>query len=223
MTRRPENREPSPGAGSAKETSGANGVRKNYAGLRAVLGSYFEIYGGWKTICRSPYAHVSLLFTILCTPMWSKPDWWNDVLNILPNLLGFTLGGFAVFLSFGNDAFRKSMAGGGKIGKPSPYMGFSATFVHMILMQVMAMTLSIIAKSRIFSWIGISSWQLHVFTQLLWAIGFAIFVYSLLLSVAATIALFRIARQFDKYHDSPNAKKTEQCNQIEDPKRGAKR
>ncbi len=45
--------------------------------------------------------------TMILYPSWSHKGWWNDILSLMPNLLGFSLGGFAMWIAIGDEAFKK--------------------------------------------------------------------------------------------------------------------
>lgn len=155
----------------------------------------------------SPYVHWSLLFSLLCAGYWFDRDWTGQALGVLPNLLGFTLGGFAVFLGFGDEKFRQLIAGGKKESagsdKSSPYLNMSATFLHFVLVQVAALLWVIVAA-------GMHSFYLPIPDSLNTAalivracgdgIGYWLFLYSIFSAAAAAIAVFRTAWWFDSWH-----------------------
>jgi len=83
-----------------------NNGSRTYKGVNQLLGRYWVVYGGWPALIWSPYFHLSLVLLVITASQWINPLWWDSVLSIVPNLLGFTLGGFAIFLSFGDDRFK---------------------------------------------------------------------------------------------------------------------
>jgi hypothetical protein len=103
-----------------------------------IVARYWRAYGGKKALIRSPYLWAALFITVLLYPEWSTAGWWHDVLTVMRNLLGFTLGGYAMWIAIGDDEFRLLISGEEDDGKPSPYMEVNATFVHFIILQIIS-------------------------------------------------------------------------------------
>ena len=100
-----------------------------------VLNMYWYYYGQSKALFKSPYLYTAIVITFIFYPLWTKPYWWDVVINILPSIIGFSLGGYAILLSFGNESFQKLISGIGENGSISPYMELSASFVHFLIVQ----------------------------------------------------------------------------------------
>lgn len=153
---------------------------------------YWKAYGGFGSFIRSPYLHFAIVFTAFAWPLWhgSKvPTTWYEIpLSVLPNVLGFTLGGYAILLSFGDESFRKLISGEDSDGSPSPFMVLNGTFIHFILVQVISILLALLGKA----W-GIGSGPFA-------GIGFGFFVYSLTTAAAAAMAVLNVADWFDSSH-----------------------
>lgn len=188
---------------------------KQLKGATSGFRAYWSAYGGWPAFIGSPYLLIALIFTASMAPFWIKPNWWDLVLSTLPNILGFSLGGFAIFLAFGDDGFRNLIAGkhpDDQSDEPSPYLQFSATFFHFILVQICAIILSLLAKS-IFSIelqpdSSLAYWN-HIAKPIWWAIGFASFSYAILSVAAAAMAIFTLSRSFDDYITDKNSDQPE--------------
>src|SRR5690242_7024510 len=71
---------------------------QNYRRVAEIWGRYWRAYGGFSAVLTPPYFHVALICTTLTFPFWRFPNWWDVPLGVLPNLLGFTLGGMAVLI-----------------------------------------------------------------------------------------------------------------------------
>lgn len=182
-------------------------ARGQYLGLIDVLRRYWRIYGGLPAMLRSPFVHLSIVLTALTAQTWLYERWWLTVIAILPNLLGFTLGGFAVFLGFGDDRFRQMIAGSHP-DEPepfSPYLGVSATFLHFVLVQILALLWALTASSLYFD---LPDGKLALVGSVLGhcggAVGYWLFLYGLFSGAAAAIAIFRVAGWYDAYR-SPDA------------------
>lgn len=70
---------------------------------------------------------------------------------------------------------------------PSAFMRFNGTFVHFILVQVLAIILAIVGtswelKSGILAWFGLTT-----------------LIYSILIAIAAVFAIMRLAKMFEAF------------------------
>lgn len=181
-----------------------SGPFKIYRNVIDSVSLYWRIYGGMEALLQSPYAHLSIVTSFLCFPLWSDardPGWYDLPLSSLPDLLGFTLGGYAILLAFGNDKFLMVLCAKDDEDKPSPFMNVNAAFVHFIIVQAIALFIAIIA----FSWEAKSG-------PVAW-FGVTIFLYSLLTGVAAAFSILRLGKWYDiflaKQHKRENMKKEE--------------
>ena len=103
-------------------------MSNQWKGLLEIIHRYWHHYGGRTVLYTSPYVHISLFFTVCTIPFWLYKEWWSHSLAIIPSILGFTLGGFAVFLGYGSDKFRSIMAVEDE-NCYSPYMEVVSTFL----------------------------------------------------------------------------------------------
>jgi hypothetical protein len=159
---------------------------KQYQGVWNVISHYWRIYGGFSAFIKSPYLHVSFVFSFL-VPLSKTEDWYDVPLDVIPSILGFSLAGYAMFLAFGDEAFRRLLAGTYPDGKESPFMGTNSIFLHFIVVQIVAILLAVNAKAR------------DLEGGLVAYLSYAAFVYSLLTALATGIEIFRSSRLFDKY------------------------
>lgn len=166
---------------------------KSYKGVGQSFKRYYDAYGGWKGFVCSPYLHFALVLSIVVYPLWrcgESQNWYDLTLSILPDMLGFTLGGYTILLAFGNDRFLKLLSEPDDSGSPSDmsaFMRFNGTFVHFILMQVIAIVLAIIGSSwgikrGLFAWMGTTT-----------------LIYAVSISVAAVFAIMRLAKIFEVF------------------------
>jgi hypothetical protein len=180
---------------------------KEYGGVADILTCYLSYYGGLIAIARSPYFHVALILLLPTAGIWSVPGWWDLPIGILPNLISFTLAGYALFMGFGDEKFRRLMAGS-KV-EDAPMLVMSATFTHFIIIQVIAVILAIVAKARpvtallgLFHITALDSGAPHIIRLTLgtgfWLLSFAVFLYSICCIVATTLSVFRVTRWFNQ-------------------------
>lgn len=161
---------------------------------------YWIAYGGWEAVLYSRYLHVALLLTPFCWGAWSKPLWWDTVIGVLPNLLGFTLGGFAIFVGFGDERFKASLAAPEKDPhQPTVYRELCATFVHFIFVQVIALLLALVSKGMWFK----APLPDQILASLplmnaVWgAVCYATFLYAITSVIAIGLHVFRIATMYE--------------------------
>lgn len=176
-------------------------VFASYIHLWAQLKWYRTCYGGFRAVLKSPYFHFSIFLLAVTHGEWNIAfdrekgiGWCSVVLGVMPNMVGFTLGGYAILLSFGDDKYRALISG--TTTEPSPYMQISATFLHFIIMQISALLFAVLANSIC------GATAQYRFGSLLCKIvsgfGFWLFLYSICLAVASTFAVFTVSRSFDK-------------------------
>lgn len=185
-----------------------------YKGVIRILGTYWRAYGGLRALIGSPYLHLSLLLAGASYGEWSKPGWWNTVISVEPSLLGFSLGGYAIWLAVGDERFREVLARAQSKGSESAYLRISATFAHFILFQFLALmaalmaramyafeldfrlTVSVIDAGEPFELIARYVKLVLSFT------AYWLFVYSLCVALAATMAIFRVSTWYSKYQEN---------------------
>lgn len=174
---------------------------KMYSGVATIVRRYWQIYGGWRSVLRSPYFHISAILLAATYNFWSHERWWDQTISILPNLLGFTLGGFALLLGFGDEKFRALLADREE-GEPSSiYTSLCATFVHFIVVQLLALIFAVVTNALQFQ-ADLPVWLsdvLPALTTVGYGLGYGLFIYSLLSLLAATLAIFRAATWYEAH------------------------
>ncbi|TAL16445.1 hypothetical protein EPN96_09135 [bacterium] len=164
---------------------------KPYKAAREIARRHWEVYGGFLALVRSPYLHFAVILSSCIWPFWNTKEqgtWHSLTLSVIPNMLGFTLAGYAIMLAFGNESFQKAISGDSAKG-PSPFIQVNAAFAHFIMMQIMAVIYAVIGKG------------LNIYSgPLAWS-GFTIFVYSVFTGLAAVLELFRLSYWFNKFNE----------------------
>lgn len=166
------------------------------------LRRYFRAYGGWSAIFRSPLFLLAVVLTGLGYSNWIDSDKWSALSqSLIPNLLGFSLGTYAILFSLMTGRLKRAL----KATKNTEGITFleeiNATFFHFILVQVIALLWSFLYQGTIlFDIMKIAKpyWpcaqQLFRFTQALGgAAGYTLLVYSISLIVASALAVYRLA------------------------------
>ena len=191
-----------------------------YKSIYRKLSEYCHAYGGIFSLIKSPYFHFSLLFNIILYNNWSNIGWWNDPIGILPNIIGFSLGSFAIIVAFGDERFQQILSACKNENAHSMMKSLSATFVHFILFQLLGLIFAIVGKSFHF-YADLSSLKVKLnlydytyqdatvlFNASFSFLGHLIFLYSLFLIVAATIAIFRMCTWYEKFKEHENSNKS---------------
>ncbi|HIF6680765.1 TPA: hypothetical protein ACX37K_004405 [Serratia marcescens] len=186
----------------------------------SALARYWVIYGGTGAVLKSRYFWCALLMTAILYPSWSHQGWWNDILSLMPNLLGFSLGGFAMWIAIGDEAFKKIITGDEKNENGemeySPYMSVNATFVHFILLQLLTIITALVTKAYsgilidnafMYYYLGIAyKYALLTFSFF----AYFIFIYSVFSALAAVLAIFRVSSWYNTFMTFQN--KNDGCN-----------
>jgi hypothetical protein len=99
-------------------------------------------------------------------------------MNILPNLMGFSIAGMAILLAFSHPQSLRAITQKGK--DDSYFLKVSANLCHFLVVQVIAIFMAIIGKS-------VTCWPLSF-------AGVFFLLYAILVGVAAAGQLFNTAR-----------------------------
>jgi hypothetical protein len=163
-----------------------------YKGVRNVFKQYWSVYGGAGAVLKSPYFHASLVcgFIAVVSPEYGKSiQFWEPAISILPNLLGFTLGGYAILLAFGDSEFHAMLCGKDEEegGKESPFVSFAAMYMHFLVIQVVVLIVALLAKCS-----GLNGVLINL-------IGFVGLFYALFTGLAAIAGIFKQVTRFDKF------------------------
>lgn len=163
---------------------------------------YFFAYGGWSAVLRSPLFWLAFGVTILNYSSWFRDDWIATTQALIPNLLGFSLGTYAILFSFITSKMKRALK---TVKNPQgiSYLDeINATFFHFIFVQVLALLWAFIFRGTLLfdlAKIAITSWPhaMDVFGALYVMgsfLGFFLLVYAFLLILGAALAVYRLAR-----------------------------
>ena len=176
---------------------------------------YWNAYGGTSAVMHSPYFHVAIIITLLMSNSWLNAGWWETVTAVIPNLTGFTLGGFAIIVTFGNDEFKNIIYKTDKTEEHSIIATIGATFVHFVTLQILSILLALYSKSTFFvlpdnrciiavmDRMNIDVDKLIVISRsIVWFVSYGVFIYALVTAIAATLAIFRLMYNYQTYINS---------------------
>lgn len=160
--------------------------------VRKSFEDYFKYFSHPKDIASSVYFLFSLAFSvILCLlGLYQSADWLQLPLGILPNILGFTLGGYAIIISLGTEEFKKFLINKKlKNGQPL-FLVVNAQFLHFIIIQVVTILVAVLIKA-----ICPTNIVLSIF-------GGCLFVYSIVLAVATAFVIMTMSTWYQQYVES---------------------
>jgi len=160
---------------------------KSYFNVLDKIKLYWKYYGGFYELIRSPYLGFALVLTLLT---WNRLDSWDSlVIDIVPNILGFTLGGYAILLAFGDEKFLEFLINRDDDEEASYFIGLSTAFIHFIIVQTLAILTALIKKA-------------FLLFSILNLLGVFLLYYSIFTALAAAFAIFGLFRIFHKFYQS---------------------
>lgn len=179
---------------------------KPYVDLAKDFRRYWGAYGGLPALLQSPYVHIAIVFTGLSRPWLTSLAWIDDCLAIVPSILGFSLGAFAIFLAFSDSGFLTLITA--KLGKAneksSLYLQLSGMFAHFMMVQTVAIFIALIGRSLHIPGDD-PPWAVQTFS----GIGYFAFTYALLTVLASAFSLLRFASVYEKFRQLSEAPDTD--------------
>lgn len=165
--------------------------KTEYDGPRTSFCLYWNAYGGIKALCSSLYFRVAIIFGILISVVnrfaecpW---DWQDTVIATLPSILGFSLGGYAILVGFGDATFRSILCKKMEGENESLYMRVNASLLHFILVQSLALLYAVLTKA------------LHLCDVFLFSfVGTTFYIYALEVIISTCFAVLNLANWLDK-------------------------
>ncbi|WP_379921752.1 hypothetical protein [Erythrobacter sp. R86502] len=162
---------------------------------------YFRSYGGWKSVLGSPLFVAAVLITAVSYRQWLAPEWTEAAYSLLPSLLGFSLGTYALLFSLITARVKGAMRAIKNDEAISLLEQVNATFFHYIFVQVVGLVWAFLFSGNLF--FDVATW-LRPQAELVWCafslmrtlgsfFGFLLMVYSVTLIVAAAMAIYRLA------------------------------
>lgn len=173
----------------------------SYRGMWNSLTRYWGDYGGWRDFFASPLLHLAILIAAASYSEWSGSTWVELPLSLLPNLLGFSLGAYALIFSLADERLLAALNTPTADGSPTKLRMVNATFLHFILIQTFAIIFALTNKSSMLidligvlplarSCIEVTQDGLAAVAGLL---GYFLTVYAVVLLIGAALAAYRLA------------------------------
>lgn len=150
----------------------------------------------------SPLGVIAILISTVSYKSWISPDWPALTISIIPNLLGFSLGTYALLFSLISPRVRLALRSVKNSRDVSYFDEMNSTFLHFIFVQVGAMCWAILYSQSLFYDISlliakIMPSEYNLFPWIAAAggfFGFLLLLYSILLVVGSSLTVYRIAR-----------------------------
>jgi hypothetical protein len=163
---------------------------RSYCGVAEVIQEYWRTYHGWPALLTSPYLHAAVVLTGVLWTRWTQPGWPDDVIAIVPSILGFSLGGYAMLLAFGDIKFIRVLTETEDDRTVSYFAALNASFVHFIVVQILAIVLALLGKAYLLE-VSVLAMSVSFFCYM-------VFLYSIMAALAATFAVFRMASLYGR-------------------------
>ncbi len=162
---------------------------------------YFKAYGGWSSVLHSPLFIFSLILSAISYHSWVEDRWTSVAQSIIPNLLGFSLGTYALLFSLMTSRLKRALKAVKNENNVTYLDEINATFFHFIFVQVLSLMWSFLYQSTIIYDISLLtdfrfSSATRIFQTMQYVggfVGFAMLVYSLTLVVGSALAVYRLA------------------------------
>ncbi|MDY6482769.1 hypothetical protein SKM54_09990 [Acinetobacter faecalis] len=167
---------------------------------------YWKCYGGSNAVIKSSYFWIAVLITAISYNTWLSSGWYTLFLGTFPSLLGFSLSGYAIWLTLGDKKLKEILIKK-KVNHVSAFLVINASFIHFIILQVLAFiglfTLHTNSIAHLVKIINLKSCNLLYNLYLFGVTTFNLFIfflciYSILSMLAAIFGLFNIAKAMDK-------------------------
>jgi hypothetical protein len=156
-------------------------VVRRWLPIKNELNQYWRAYGGALAFWDSPFLWLAFAFSLVVFPVWKGDKWPDIAIAILPPLLGLSIGAMAILLAFPSTKMFRFLSEGGRAD--SFYIDICSKFTHFIIVQLVALLISIFGKAYSFfpvSFLGC------------WAL-----TYAILTAGAIALTLFRIAQIYN--------------------------
>ena len=171
-------------------------IKEEYLFLYNDFKDYIYYFGPLKDILRTPYFHFSLVMALITGIFASESNIWAEhALSMLPDILGFYIGGYAIIITFGDNEFRKFLVKAKTSDGKSILLVINGAFIHFIMAQTLSIVLAYIVNS-----IGIE----NLFANIILSLPF---FYSLVFCVAIAFEIKTISKWYKKFIDGQPDKK----------------
>ena len=171
-------------------------TQEEYHSFKNNVIEYAELFGDIYNIILSPYFLIACVLGCATVFLLKENYKWTEIaFMVLPSLLGFSIGGYAILISFGDEGFRQFLASTYISHQTSLFQIINGVFLHFIVIQV----ISVIFAALIYT-ISPASFFINF-------IGCSFFYYALSFCVAAAFEIKTVGKWYQNYIDKLNKEK----------------
>ena len=168
---------------------------------------YLHDYGGVRAIVGSPFFVASLVMSLISYDVTRQEGWRAIALQTIPNLLGFSLGTYALLFTLISKRIKSALKAV-KNSKGVSYLDeMNATFLHFIFVQVVAFAWAYVGQSSLLTSMyeattnrssSEENFNVMIYFRFIGnVVGVTLFLYAVLLVISASLKVYRIARIID--------------------------
>lgn len=167
---------------------------------------YFRTYGGWSAVLTSPLFLFALILTGINYQSWIGEEWVGKVMELVPGLLGFSLGTYAILFGLVAGKLRDGLRARKIASGTSGLDEVNATFFHFVVVQLIALLWAMLFTGQVLTDLTPllsenAEWALGLLRALHRIgsfLGYLLLSYSIVLVLGAALAVFRLARLSNK-------------------------
>ncbi|MDE4602475.1 MULTISPECIES: hypothetical protein [Sinorhizobium] len=175
-------------------------IKIQFEGFRNSISEYFRNYGGWSELLSSPLLWIALAISTVSYRNWLEPNWLEVSQELIPSLLGFSLGTYAILVSLLTGRLKRALREV-KNGRGVSYLAdINSNFFHFIFVQVSALAWGFLFDG---SWAYDAATFLKIYYSRSMDVfeavrtigsffGHFLLVYSFLLILAAALQVYRL-------------------------------
>ena len=155
----------------------------------------FADYGGWAAVLKSGYLRLAAVASLFLWPLFTKGEWADKAISIIPTLLGLTLAAAAILTTVGSDTFRERLGlVGAQRNEAAPIIRLLSNFSVALVVQTAALLYAVILSARPFptKWLVARGAPDEVFWWINFVLGYigsVLLIYSILLILGAAFSV----------------------------------
>lgn len=176
-------------------------LKSQYGGLKDSLLRYWRAYGGWRAFWTSPILHVSLILNIGCYAYWFDRSWQPLTLSLLPSILGFSLGTYALVFSLLTSKIKIALKELKTESGASFLDELNSLFMHFLVTQVVSIIFAILYSATLIHDVIMmisgdplfSESAITFLAPIGGAVGCLLLIYAVLSVATAALVVYRLA------------------------------
>ncbi|MBR0555471.1 hypothetical protein J5J10_07235 [Ciceribacter sp. L1K23] len=111
----------------------------------------------------------------------------------MPTLAGFSIAAYALYFAVLGEGARKALSvPSPELGNRSPLLVLASTVSHAVIVQISALLISVVFRSKPFNVIKGMEREAEVFNIVVSSFGHFMFVYGIVLVLASVLSVFKV-------------------------------